>query len=116
MPNADLVERLGGCGESADELFGGGRSKLLVEMNDEQVLDAEAADELELVLRGGEEARRAFWSKNSNGMRIESHYYGRPIDAARVVERSVDHCLVPQMYPVENTDREDHRSRHVRQF
>ncbi len=71
MADADLTERLRAFDQLPNEIFRRGVGKFAVEGDHQQMLDAEFADERDLMLGGGEESRRLLGPEHLRGMRIE---------------------------------------------
>src|SRR6266404_6203079 len=96
--------------QCADEIFGLGRRKLFIEMDNQQVADAEVANERDLVLCRGQQMRGALWSQNLFGMRIKSDHDRCAICRARMIGRSGNNLLMTAMDAVENADCEEKRT------
>ena len=79
-------------------------------MQDEKMRHAEIADERDLVLRRGEQMRRFLRPQDFRRMRIEGHDHRRAARFLRVLRRSGNDRLVPEMHAVENADREKERA------
>ena len=105
--DADFAQRPRSRDQGADEVGGFSRGEGLVEWDEENVRDAEAADELEFVRRGGEKSRRLFRSQHADGMRVEGDGDGSAAVLLCVVECAAKHGLMAQMHAVEDADGEE---------
>ena len=92
------------------EIFRLGRGELFVEINDEQVLHAESADEGDFMLGCAQQVRCRFWSQNFFRMRIERDHDWRSTRSARMLRRRRNHCLMAAVDAVKNADRQKKRS------
>jgi hypothetical protein len=57
--------------------------------------------------------RRFLRPQHPHWMRIESHDHRASSSAARIRQRALDHRAMPEMHPIEDTDREEHWPRHA---
>lgn len=71
--------------QGRDKIFRFGRGKLFVEMNDEQVANAQLANQRDFVLRRRQQMGCAIWPQNLFRVRIERNYDRRSVFGARVV-------------------------------
>src|SRR5215813_5829539 len=78
--------------------------------------NAEIANERDLVLRGGQEMRRALMPQDFLRMRIEGDHHGSSICGARVLGGRGDNGLVPKMNAVENTNCQKERPAQLLEF
>src|SRR2546428_709047 len=90
--------------EFLNEIFRLGRGKLFVESDDEQVPDAESADQSDLVLGGAEQVRRCLRAQDFFRMRTECNYHRRSIGGPRMIGRRRDDRLVSAMNAVKDSD------------
>lgn len=111
--DADFAQRPPGVRERADEVGGLGGGEVAVERDDENVVEAEAADELELVQRGGEKARCLVGAEDADRVRVEGDGDGGAARQAGVVERAAEDGLVPEMHSIEDADGEEDRAGEV---
>jgi hypothetical protein len=110
ITDANLAQRAGRGGEPADELIRGSLCKLGIEGNREQMLNAQVADEPDLVNGRRKQARHLVRAQDARGMRVECDDHGRPASSSRIVERASNYCLMSQVDAIEYADGQEKRS------
>ncbi len=91
-------------------------AEFAVEFDDEQMRDAELADQSDLVLRRGDQVRSIVRPKNFPRMRIECHDDRRACSGMGVTRRGGNDRLVTEMDAVKDSDGEKKRSAKLGQF
>ena len=110
MADANLSKRFGVICERIDKIFRFSCGELFVEVNDQQISNAEVTDERDFVFRRGQKMRSALGPQYFFRMRIKSDNHRCSIRRARVFGRSGNDGLMSAMNPVENADREKQRT------
>ena len=72
--DADFAQGPRGVGQRGDKGLGRGRGERGVERQREAMRGAQVGEELELVPRGGQQARGVIWPQHAQGMGIERHH------------------------------------------
>ena len=106
MPNADFAQRFRLGHQLLDEVFRRSRSKCFVELDDEQMLHAESANQFDLVLRGGEQMRCLPGPKYFHRVRVEGNNDRSAVCRPGVLGRSGNDSLMATMHTVKNPDGE----------
>jgi hypothetical protein len=72
--------------------------------------DSELANQRDLVLRGGKQARTLVWPENFRGVWIECHDDRYSVHLPGMLHSGRDDGLMAKMNAVKNTDREKNRA------
>ncbi len=106
VADADFAQGMAGGVQLEDEVLRGGGGEGRGEGDDENGLDAEGANEAELVGGGGEEARGGGGTKDFCGVRIEGDGYGAAAACAGIGQGAEEDGAVAEMDAVEDADGE----------
>src|SRR5205085_6261168 len=87
MAHADFAEWFGMSDQLLHKIFRLGRGELFVEINDEQVLHAESADQGDLMLGCAQQVGRGFRSQNLFRMWVERDHNRRSTRSAGMSRR-----------------------------
>src|ERR1700720_3560572 len=90
--------------ELANEILRWSCSKLLVEMNHEQVSHADIADQGDFVLRCREQVRRRLRSQYFFRVRIEGNNDGRSVLGPSMIRGGRNDCLMAAMNAIKDSD------------
>ena len=104
VADADFAQGAAGGVELADEILGRHIGEFDGKGDDERGLDAEGADELELVRGGGEKARGFVRTEDFCGVGIERHDDRRALAGASIRKGSEEDGLMAQVDSVENAN------------
>ena len=107
MAYADLAQRFRICRQIRDEVVRRSRGKLFIEMDDEQMTDAELANQLDLMRRGSNQVWRVLRAQDFDRMRIVGKHDRRAMGGMCMPGRSGNHRLMPEMHAIENADGEE---------
>src|SRR2546423_648346 len=103
-------------GQLRDEILGCCLRKMFVEWNDQEMPDAQRANERDLVLRCSDQMWRIFRSQNLGRMRIEGHYHRRSLFRMGMSGGSRNDRLMPEVDAIKCADREKNRAGQARQL
>jgi hypothetical protein len=107
MADANFTQRFGMRHELLHKVFRRGCCECLIELDDEQVLHTEPANQLNFVLRGGEQMGRLRGPKHFYRMRIESNHNGSALGGLGMFGRSGNDGLMATMHAVKDPNREE---------
>src|SRR5215216_4370174 len=110
MSNANFTQRFRMVEQFLREILRLGSRKIFIEGNDQQMSDAKRANQGDLVRSGRKQVRRFFRAEYFFRVRIKCHYHRRSIYGPSVFRRSRNDCLMPEMHPIKDADREKERT------
>ena len=102
--------------EFFDKLLWRSGGEFLVEVDYEEMFDAQVANQSDFVLRGGEQMRRVVRAQHFDRMRIESHNERRSIRRTGMTRGSRNDGLMTKMDAVENSNCQEKRPAQALQF
>jgi hypothetical protein len=88
------------------EVIGGLTGELRRERNRDQLVHAQRGDQLDLLVRGGQQPGRLVGAQHLERMGIERHHGRREATRASPLDGRTDHPPVPAMHAVEGAERE----------
>src|SRR5438552_8785607 len=92
------------------EILGFGGGKMFIERNDQKMSHTKRANQSDLVRRSGKQMGCFVRPQDFFRVRFKANYHGRSTYRPSVFRRSRNHCLMPEMDPVEDSNGEKKRA------
>lgn len=111
MADTNFAQGMTCAGQFLDKSFRGHGGECFVEGDDQEMLNAQIANEVQFVPCGSEKPRRFAGTQHADRMRIEGDNYGSALDRLCISQRTFDYRAVAKMNSVEDSNRENNRTR-----